>query len=139
MAKVLKVAHIPFTHTLFLPQGGDIELIFTLWAVRVCEMIFKIAIFGHETWPLAKVLGLCSVFLPHGVELELIFTLLAAVSQIQADFQNFHVFGHKTWNLKKSPRNCICTFFSIPRVQIELIFTLQALHGFPVRAILNFN
>ncbi len=38
------------TYTHFLPQGVNIELIFALQAV-----IFKIAIFGHETWPLDKV------------------------------------------------------------------------------------
>ncbi len=30
-------------------------------------------------------------FLSQGVEIELIFTLRAAVSEIQVDFQNFHV------------------------------------------------
>ncbi len=31
-----------------------------------------------------------TVFLPQGAEIELIFTLRAAVSEIQADFQNCH-------------------------------------------------
>ena len=40
--------------TLFLPQGVEIELIFALRAV-VSRAIFKITIFGHETWNLKKV------------------------------------------------------------------------------------
>ncbi len=36
------------------------------------------------------------LFLPQGVEIELIFALRAAVSEIQADFQNCHILA---WNL----------------------------------------
>ncbi len=44
------------TYTLFLPPGVEIELIFTL-RVAVSEIlaVFNIAIFGHETWLMAKV------------------------------------------------------------------------------------
>ncbi len=42
-------------YTLFLPQGVEIGVIFALRAVIFdIAPIFKIAIFGHETWPLAK-------------------------------------------------------------------------------------
>ncbi len=43
-----------YTYTLFLPQGVDIELIFALRAsVSEIGPFFKIAIFGHESWPVA--------------------------------------------------------------------------------------
>ena len=37
-----------------------------------------------------------------GAEIELIFTLRAAVSDIQAYFQNCHI-GHETWQVAKVP------------------------------------
>ena len=44
-----------FTYALFLPQGVEIELIFAVWAtVPTYTPIFKIAIFGHKTWPWPK-------------------------------------------------------------------------------------
>ena len=50
--------------------------------------VFKIAIFGHETWSLAKVpeVAFLLFFVPQGVEIELIFALRAAVSEIWANF-----------------------------------------------------
>ncbi len=56
--------------------------------------MFKIAIFGHETWPLAvKVPEVAHIlsFYPMGVEIELIFALRAVVSEIRADFQTCHI------------------------------------------------
>ncbi len=32
-------------------------------------------------------------FLPNGIEIELIFALRAAVSEIWADFQNYHIWA----------------------------------------------
>ncbi len=70
--------------------------------------IFKIAIFGHETWPLAKVPEVAHIlpfyprrctytlFLPHGIEIEPIFALRAVVSEVWANFQNCHIWE---WNL----------------------------------------
>ena len=57
------------------------------------RMIFKIAIFGHETWPLDKMPEVAHIhsFYPKGVKIELIFALLAAVSEVQEDFQNYHI------------------------------------------------
>ncbi len=78
------------------------------------EMIFKIAIFGHETsgWsifghatcPLAKVPEVAhfTPFLFQWVKIELIFTLQAAVSDIRADFK-IALFGHEIWPLSKVP------------------------------------
>ncbi len=59
--------------------------------------IFKIAIFGYETWPLAKAPEVAYTFLlPQVVKIELIFALQAAVSEIWADFQTCHIWA---WNL----------------------------------------
>ncbi len=85
------------TYTLFLPQGGSKLSLFLLygeWFPRY-ELIFKIAIFGHETWPLAKVpevAHLPTVY-PQRVEIQLVLALQAAVSEIRADFQNCHIWG----------------------------------------------
>ncbi len=129
------------THTPFLPQGSKLTL-FSLYEEQFSRYgpIFKIAIFGHETWSLAKVpevthilsfhprgskLSLFSLygqwfsryglifktaiwawnlaigqsarcctytlFIPQGVEIKFIFTLRAAVSEIQADFQQLYI------------------------------------------------
>ncbi len=62
--------------------------------------IFKIAIFGHETWLLAKVPEVAhALFLPQGVEIEL---LRAVVSETRADFK-IPIFGHGTCPLAKVP------------------------------------
>ena len=90
------------TYTRFLPQGVEIVLhciVFSLYRQQFLryEPIFKIAIFGHETWPLVKVPEvahtLYMLFLPQGVEIELIFALQAVVSEIQANFQNCHIWA----------------------------------------------
>ena len=56
---------------------------------------FQIAIFGHERWNLKKVPELVDrlSFYPRGVEIELIFALRAAVSEIRADFENYHIWA----------------------------------------------
>ena len=81
---------------LFLPQGVKIEVIFALRAaVSEIRAIFKIAIFGHETWPSAKVPEVAHItsFHPRGAKLSLFFARRAAVSEIRADFQNCHIWG----------------------------------------------
>ncbi len=85
---------ISYRHTLFLRQGLEIELIFTLLAaVSEIRADFQNCHI-HETWPLAKVPGEAAhtciqptLFLPQGGEIELIFALRAAVSEIRADFE----------------------------------------------------
>ena len=108
----MKLGHWPkfqsCTYTVFLPQGGEMELVFALRAaVSEIGPIFKIAVFEHETWPLANVPEVCTytLFLPQGVEIYLIFTIRAAVSEIWADFQNCHIWA---WNLAigQSARSC---------------------------------
>ncbi len=45
--------------------------------------IFKIALFGHETWQVAKVPEVAHItFLPQGVEIDLMLALQAEVSEI---------------------------------------------------------
>ncbi len=131
LAKIPEVAH-----TLFLPQGLEIELIlalqtamseiladfqnFHIWAgipevAHILSVypkwwklslfllygqrfprngpIFKIAIFGHETWQVAKVPEVANIqtFYPYVVKIELFFSLRAAVSEIRTNFQNCHI------------------------------------------------
>ena len=57
-------------------------------------------------------------------EIELIFTLRAAVSEIQANFQNCHI-GHETWPLANVPEVAYVSNFNPRGVEIELIFALQ--------------
>ena len=66
----------------------------------------KIAIFGHETWLLAKLpaVALYTLFLPQGVEIELIFAPQAVVSEIRSNFQNCHIWA-ETWQMAKVPEN----------------------------------
>ncbi len=57
------------TYNFFPPQGFEIERIFALRAaVLRYWLFFKIAIFGHETWPLAKVPEVAHIlsFYPRG-------------------------------------------------------------------------
>ncbi len=63
-------------------------------------------------------------FLPHRVEIELIFALRVAVSGT-ISFK-IAIFGHETWNLKKSAGSCIWTIFLPQGVEIVLIFALPA-------------
>ncbi len=58
----------------------------------------NIAIFGHETWPLAKVLEVVHIlsFYPMGPNWAYFHSNWAVVSKIWADFQNCHIWA---WNL----------------------------------------
>ena len=87
------VAHI----TCLYPRGTKFTL-FSLYGQQFPRygLIFKIAIFGHETSQVAKVPEVAHVYahsLPQGVQIELIFALWAAVSDTQADFQNCHIWA----------------------------------------------
>ena len=55
----------------------------------------QINILGHKTWKLKKVPDVAygPSFYPSGGEIELIFALWAAVSEIQADFENKHIWA----------------------------------------------
>ncbi len=83
-------------------------------------------IFGHDTWDLKKSSRICiwTLFLPQRVEIGLIFALRAAVSEIQTDFQNYHIWP---WNLESLKfKNLHMDRLFPRRVEIELIFTLLA-------------
>ena len=77
----------------FYPTGSKLSLCllytcYRQWFLRY-GVIFKIAIFGHETWSLTKDPEVThTYFLPQGGKIELILAIQAAVSKIQADFQN---------------------------------------------------
>ena len=103
------------------PVGSKLSL-FLLYGQRfpTYGLIFKIAIFGDETWQLAKV-HINSLSTPR-VKIELIFALRAAVAKIRADFQNCHIW---TWNLAIS-QSCTYTLFLLQGVEFELIFALWA-------------
>ena len=108
--------------TLFLPQGGQIKLIFALReAVFEIRAIFKISIFGHEIRKLKK--GpkscICTLFLPQMVEIKHIFVLQADVSEIQAVFQNFHDRACDL-ELKKDPKVAYVLYFYPRGVKMSL-------------------
>ncbi len=68
---------------------------------------FKIAIFGHETWQVAKVPEVAHVgsFYPRGegVEIEVIFNSTGSGFQDTGQFSKYHIFGHETWHVAKVP------------------------------------
>ncbi len=74
-------------------------------------------------WPKFQKLHIYSQ--PQGAKIELISALQAAVSQIQADFQNCVIWA---WNLVSGETfiSCIFTLFVPQGVEIELIFALRA-------------
>ena len=87
--------------------------------------IFKIAIFGCETSPLAKSRSCTyTFFLPQRVEVELIFALRAAVSKIRAHFQNCYIW---VWNfaIGQISRSCAYTFF-LPKAVLSIRSIPQA-------------
>ena len=88
------VREIAHTCTLFFPKGSKMSL-FSLYGQRFPRywQFFKIAIFGQEAFPLAKIPEVAHIlsFYAQGVEIDLIFTLGAAVSEILADFRNCHI------------------------------------------------
>ena len=92
------------TYTLFLPQVSKLGL-FSLYRQRIPR--YEQPDFQNYriwAWNLAstKTSRSCTytLFFPWGVEIELIFALRAAISEIQAIFQNCHT-GHETWLLAK--------------------------------------
>ncbi len=66
--------------------------------------IFKIAIFGHETWPLAKVpqVSHMASFYPKGAKLSL-FSLYGQRFLRYRPIFKIAIFGHDTWSLAKVP------------------------------------
>ncbi len=85
IAKVPEVAHIP---TFYL-KGAKSSL-FSLYRLRFLRYgpIFKIAIFGHETWPLAKVPEVAHLvsFYPRGVDISAYFCFTGSGFQDMGQF-----------------------------------------------------
>ncbi len=102
LVKVLEVAH-----TLSFYPRVEGELIFALRAavpeMRECT-IFKIAVFGHETWQLAKipeVSHIKNLFITHVVEIYLISLYGQRFPRYRPIFK-IAIFGHGTWPLAKA-------------------------------------
>ncbi len=68
------------------------------------DIIFKIAIFGHKTWPLAKVPQVADIvsFYPKGSKLSL-FSLYGQRFPRYGQIFKIAIFGHETWHLAKVP------------------------------------
>ncbi len=87
-------------------------------------MIFKNAVFGHETCNLHTEVTCGPSFYPRGLELSL-FTLYGQLFKIA-------IFGQETWNLKKKVLEKLhldpvsTPGGSKPGVEIELIFSPRA-------------
>ena len=122
----MKLAHWPkftrsCTYNLY-PRGLKLSL-FMLYRQRFqrYRLIFKIALFRHETSSLTKDPDVAHIpsFYPKGVIIELIFALLAEVYKIWADFQNCHIWA---WNLAigQTSRSCTCTIFLPKGAKIDL-------------------
>ncbi len=73
------------TYTLFLPKGSKLSL-FSLYGQQFPRYmpIFKTAIFGHETWPFAKVPETAHILptVPPESQISLRFALRLAISKI---------------------------------------------------------
>ena len=95
------------------PMGAKFSL-FSLYGQQFLRYwpIFKIAIFGHETWPLAKVPEVAHIipFHPRGGRNWAHFSSMGSGSEIRAHFQNCHIWA---WNLAigQSARSCTYTLF----------------------------
>ena len=79
-------------------------LLYGQWFPRYWP-IFKIAIFGHETWPLAKVpevAHISSSFYPKGVKLSL-FSLYGQRFVRYGEIFKTVTFGHEIWSSAKVP------------------------------------
>ena len=86
-------------YTLSTPEGPNWAYFCSMGSGFQDTEPFKIAIFGHETWQVAKaseVAHILSSSSTLGVEIEPIFALQATVSEIRASFQNCHIWA---WNL----------------------------------------
>ncbi len=84
--------------------------------------IFEITIFGHETWPLAKVPHILSLYSRES-KLSLFWLYGQRFPRYRPIFK-IAIFRHETWPLTKDPE--IAHSLSTTRGQIELIFALLA-------------
>ncbi len=98
-------------YALILPLGVEIELIqaqLTLYRKHFLRNwpIFKIAIFGHKTWQVAKVSEVAHIhvlsFYPSGLKLRL-FLLYGQRFLTYRPIFKIAIFGHETLSLTKDP------------------------------------
>ena len=85
------------TYTPFLPQGWKLSL-FSLYEQQFSRYvpIFKIAIFGHETWPFQK-LHIYLLFTPRGRN----WAYFCSTGRFSRYGPIFKIFGDETWPLAK--------------------------------------
>ncbi len=116
------------TYTPFLPQGSKLSLI-SLYEQQFPRYvpILKIAIFGHETWSLAKVPEVAHIlsFQPRGSKLSL-FSLYGQWFPRYGPIFKIAMFGHETLPLAKIVPEIAYTLFLPQGVEIELNFALRA-------------
>ncbi len=129
----IKPAHRPKFQKLHIHHpsnsGGRNLCLFSLYAQRFPKYapIFKIAKFGHETWPLAKVKEVAVIlsFYPRG-RIWAYFRPTGSGFRDTAQFFKIAIFGHKTWLLAKVPEVAHVHSFYSRGVEIELILALRA-------------
>ena len=101
-----QILHI---YHLSTPRGSKSSL-FSLYRQRFSgyRLIFKIAIFGHETWPLAKMPDVAHMpsFYPRGSKLSL-FSLYGHGFRDMGRFSKLPYLGMKLCHWPISARNCI--------------------------------
>ena len=94
-------------HVHSLSTLGSKMSLFLLYGQRFLRYRPIFNIFGHDTWPLAKVPEVIHTlsFYHRGRKWPCFFVLRAAIYEIGADFQNCHIW---TWNLAvgQSFRSC---------------------------------
>ncbi len=116
-----------WTYTIFLSQGVEIELmLYGQWSPRY-RQLFKIAIFGHETWPLAKVPEVARIlsFYPRGSKWSLFSLYGHLFFRDTGWISKFPYLGMKL-AIGQSARSSTC-IPSLPHwVEIEYIFALWA-------------
>ncbi len=83
----------------FCPSGSKFSL-FSLYGQRFPRYvpIFKIPMFGYETWPLVKIPESTLSFYPRGSKLSL-FPLYGQRFQTYRPIFKIAIFGHETWPL----------------------------------------
>ncbi len=91
------------TYTFSTPGGSKLSLfsLYQQW-FRKCRSILKIAIFGHEIWPLAKVSKVAHIFsfYPIGSKSSL-FSLYGQWLLRYWPIFKITIFGRETWPLAK--------------------------------------
>ncbi len=118
-------------HIYSLPRGSKLSLfsLYGQWFPRYGP-IFKIAIFGHETWPLANVPEVAHILIsiPGGHQIGSKFSWFSLYKQRflrhRLVFKNA-IFEYETWPLAKVSA-VAHTLFLHQGVEIELIFALRA-------------